>query len=131
MPGQEFGVKVHVDNPSERADAESRCGWKRPAGEAWAVRRMRRCPRALPPETGDRSAIHGTRAGNAAATRPYFTRPNDEQPYYDIRDERYRNLSLTPYPLAAWVEFRLRRRAGADGASGANGAADQRARARC
>ena len=42
---------------------------------------------------------------NAAATRPYFTRPNDEQPYYDILDERYVTLPLAPYPLTAWVEF--------------------------
>ena len=41
-----------------------------------------------------------------AATRSLFhTASNDEQPYYNIVDERYRNLSLTPYPLAAWVEF--------------------------
>ncbi len=38
---------------------------------------------------------------DAALTRPYFTRPNDEQPFYDIVDNRYRNLPLPPYPLAA------------------------------
>ena len=37
---------------------------------------------------------------DAALTRPYFTRPNDEQPYYDLTDQRYRNLPLAPYPLA-------------------------------
>ena len=42
---------------------------------------------------------------NAAATRPYFTRPNDEQPYYDIVDERYLTLPLPPYPVTSWVEF--------------------------
>ena len=34
-------------------------------------------------------------------TRPYFTRADEEQPYYDLDDPRYRNLSLAPYPLAA------------------------------
>ena len=42
---------------------------------------------------------------NAAPTRPYFSRPNEELPYYDKVDERYRNISFAPYPLAAWVEF--------------------------
>ncbi len=42
---------------------------------------------------------------NAAPTRPYFTRPNDEQPYYNIVDARYQELPLAPYPLAAWAQF--------------------------
>ena len=42
---------------------------------------------------------------NAAATRPYFSRPNDEQAYYDIADPRYQDLPLPPYPLSARVEF--------------------------
>ena len=37
---------------------------------------------------------------DAALTRPYFSRPDEEQPYYNISDERYRNLPLPPYPLA-------------------------------
>ena len=44
-------------------------------------------------------------AKNAALTRAYFTRPNEEQPYYDLRDERYRNRSLPPYPLAATAKL--------------------------
>ncbi len=42
---------------------------------------------------------------NAEFTRPYFTRPDIEQPYYDIRDQRFLNQPLPPYPLAAWAEF--------------------------
>jgi len=38
---------------------------------------------------------------DAALTRPYFTRPNDEQPYYDLIEERDRNLPVSPYPLSA------------------------------
>ena len=37
---------------------------------------------------------------DAALTRPYFARPDEEQPYYNISDERYLNLPLPPYPLA-------------------------------
>ncbi len=42
---------------------------------------------------------------NAAVTRPYFTRPNTEQPYYDIDDPRWLPVPFAPYPLAGWAEF--------------------------
>jgi hypothetical protein len=42
---------------------------------------------------------------NANFTRPYFSRPNIEQSYYDILDKRFLNRPLAPYPLAAWAEF--------------------------
>ena len=34
-------------------------------------------------------------------TRPYFSRPNTEQPYYDIADPTLRNAPATPAPLTA------------------------------
>jgi len=37
-------------------------------------------------------------------TRPYFTRPDIEQSWYDLQDDRYRNQSLPPYPLTAWLD---------------------------
>jgi hypothetical protein len=42
-----------------------------------------------------------TAPADAVLTKAYFSRPNTEQPYYDINDPRYRNLSLAPYPLTA------------------------------
>ena len=38
---------------------------------------------------------------DATLTRPYFSRPDEEQAYYDLNDPRYRNQSLAPYPLSA------------------------------
>lgn len=43
---------------------------------------------------------------NAPLTRPYFDRPDIEQPFYNIRDPRYFSASLPPYPLAVWADFR-------------------------
>src|SRR5947209_18115889 len=37
-------------------------------------------------------------------TRPYFTRPSIEQPYYDLLDPALLNQPLAPYPLRAWAE---------------------------
>ena len=56
-------------------------------------------------------AIRGDVPADAALTRPYFTRPDEEQPYYDLTDPRYRNLPLAPYPLAVHARRRLPRRA--------------------
>ena len=42
---------------------------------------------------------------DAAFTRPYFSRPDIEQSFYDIADERFLNRPLPPYPLAAWADF--------------------------
>jgi hypothetical protein len=38
---------------------------------------------------------------SAELTKPYFSRPNLEQSYYDINDPRYLNLPTRPYPLLA------------------------------
>jgi hypothetical protein len=43
---------------------------------------------------------------NSAVTRPYFTRPSTEQPYYDVTDPRWLTLPFAPYPLAGWAEFK-------------------------
>jgi hypothetical protein len=42
---------------------------------------------------------------NAATTRPYFSRPTIEQPYYNIDDPRWLNRPFAPYPVEGWAEF--------------------------
>jgi hypothetical protein len=41
----------------------------------------------------------------AQPTRPYFSRPSIEQPYYNINDKRCLNRSFAPYPVEGWAEF--------------------------
>ena len=38
-------------------------------------------------------------------TRPYFTRPDIEQSYYDMQDAQYLGQPLAPYPIAGWAEW--------------------------
>jgi LmbE family N-acetylglucosaminyl deacetylase len=40
---------------------------------------------------------------NAAYTRPYFGRANLGEPYYEVREPKYRNMPFAPYPLQAHV----------------------------
>lgn len=107
IPGQTFAVKVHVVNQSstpvklERVSVEPYQQKQR-----WSV-------------TAASGAPSGEVSGNkpvdvrftvavpedATFTRPYFTRPDIEQSYYDIRDERFLDQALSSYPLAGWAEF--------------------------
>ena len=51
------------------------------------------------------ATFRATVAADAGYTRPYFSRPSIEQPYYDMLDERYLSLPRAPYPLSASVEM--------------------------
>jgi LmbE family N-acetylglucosaminyl deacetylase len=129
VPGQAFNVQAQVVNEGgeeievkaavlEASDGKT---WKivpKPAGEvkAEASRRMGSLPptkvSAAPTKVAARQEakfqFSVTAPADAVFTRPYFTRDSEEQPYYDIKDPRYRNLSLMPYPLAATVQVSYR-----------------------
>ena len=105
IPGQEFAVTVHLDNPQPDALTLNRVWLETPGGENWTST-QESAPRAsVPAGAAIDERIDAKVPDDARATRPYFTRPNDEQPYYDILDPRYRNLSLAPYALSGWAEF--------------------------
>lgn len=105
LPGQKFGVKLHVANQSGVPLKLSRATLETPPGEGWKTT-LAGEPNV---DLGAQSAIDlrfEVQVSDAARyTRPYFTRPDIEQPYYDLTDERYRNLPLTPYPTAGWAEL--------------------------
>jgi LmbE family N-acetylglucosaminyl deacetylase len=106
IPGETFNVNVEVVNQSstpaklEKVSLEVN-GQK----QAWKIE-------------GSNAAAASELAGNqpvqmhfgvtvprdVAYTRPYFSRPDIEQSWYDILDNRYRNESLAPYPLTAWLD---------------------------
>lgn len=107
IPGQKFGVKVHVVNQSDvpvRLEKTSVASYEQK--EDWSVSASgsngaEKISNDKPVETAFSVAV----PENATYTRPYFTRPNIEQSYYDIHDKRFLNRPLPPYPLAAWAEF--------------------------
>ncbi len=142
VPGQDFAVKIHLNNPASTALKLNRLWLSTPPNEKWTIApeapppppppapaaapdaAVTPVPAAPAPKTAEKVApavvsiptsVGANQAidqrfsvrvpENAAVTRPYFVRPNDEQPYYDLIDEQYRNLSTAPYPLAAWMEF--------------------------
>ena len=107
IPGQTFNVKVHVVNQSgaplilRRTSVESYL-----QAEPWRVTPATAAPSAEiannePVETRFTVRV----PDNATYTRPYFARPDIEQSYYDILDDRFLNEPLAPYPVVAWADF--------------------------
>lgn len=110
IPGQQFNVNVQVANQgsqpvtlvSASLDTNGDAGWKiAPSGD--------------PPASNDIGAAQArtlhfsvTVPPDPRLTRPYFTRPNVEQPYYNIDDPRYLNLPSSYYPLSAQLTFQYR-----------------------
>ena len=110
-PGSEIDVRVHVTaapfwGPSAEGLQLARTWLDQPDGSAWEITRIG-APGldAVSSNSGD-AIFRVYVPREAAVTRPYFTRPNTEQPYYDINDKRWLTLPFAPYPLAGWAEFK-------------------------
>jgi LmbE family N-acetylglucosaminyl deacetylase len=105
IPGQEFWVKVHATNPTDTPVQLESVVLETPQGESWTIDPAKQTGGTLKGNQSSdvRFAVHV--APKAGFTRPYFTRPDIEQPYYDIQDAAYLNLSTAPYPLSARLRF--------------------------
>lgn len=109
IPGQKLGVKLHVVNQSStpvtltNATVES---YMQP--KPWQVDVTKYAAGQM--EDDKPLDMHFTVnvPEKVTFTRPYFTRPDIEQSYYDIHDERFLNFPLSPYPLAAWADFEFK-----------------------
>lgn len=105
IPGQTFWVNVHATSPTNLPVQLQSVVVETPQGEAWTTDPATKSGGTL---KGNQSvdlrfAVHA--APNAGYTRPYFTRPDIEQPYYDIQDARYLNFPVAPYPVFARLRF--------------------------
>jgi LmbE family N-acetylglucosaminyl deacetylase len=98
IPGQTFGVKVHAVNQAPTAATLDRVSVESTHGPKWTVT-------PAPTPAGGDAKFTVKVPDNAAFTRPYFTRPDIEQSYYDIADPEYLNQSLAPNPLVAWTDW--------------------------
>jgi len=109
-PGSEIDVRVHVGaapfwGPSPEGLQLARTSLDQPDGSKWQITRIG-APGLDTVSSNSGDAIFRVYVPrNAAVTRPYFSRPNTEQPYYDLSDPRWLTLPFAPYPLAGWAEF--------------------------
>ena len=103
IPGQEFAVQVRVTNRSQTPvsflGARLEAPW---ASQAAVQNEATELTEAKPADLRIKVQV----PENAAYTRPYFARPDIEQSYYDIADERLLTRPLPPYPVAVTASFR-------------------------
>lgn len=105
IPGQQFPVKVHVVDQSSEPIKLEKIELEAAGGEDWSATAEKQAGGELVNNQTVDARFKVKVPDRAGFTRPYFTRPDIEQPYYDITDERYLNLPQAPYPLSAWAEF--------------------------
>jgi LmbE family N-acetylglucosaminyl deacetylase len=105
IPGQTFGVKVQIVNQSSEPVSLQRVSLKPVEATGWSIAAAKPAAGALSPNQLVTATFRAAVAADAGYTRPYFSRPSIEQPYYDILDERYLSLPRSPYPLSASVEM--------------------------
>ncbi len=95
IPGQHFGVGVSVANQSSEKVAFTRVYLDAPKSDWWKISTKKE---------GPHWEFEVTASESIPFTRPYFTRPSIEQPYYDLSDPSLLGRPNTPYPLSAWAE---------------------------
>jgi LmbE family N-acetylglucosaminyl deacetylase len=105
IPGQKFWVKVHTTSPTNTPVQLQSVSLETPQGEQWTVDPTSQTGATLQGNQSKDVRFAVQVPGDAAFTRPYFTRPNIEQPYYDILEPKYLNLPLAPYPVSAKLRY--------------------------
>jgi LmbE family N-acetylglucosaminyl deacetylase len=103
IPGQQFVVQTHLLNAGGDPVEIGSVAIEASDGKDWKISSDGGAPRVLEPAKDAKCKFRVAAPTDAAIVRPYFERPDLEQPYYNLVDERFRNLSLAPYPLAASV----------------------------
>ena len=108
IPGQSFSVQVRLVNESARELKIEGVDLQSTDGKPWQIAVNGETAKVVPAKRDAQIRFKVTAPADAALTRPYFTRPDEEQAYFDLADERYRNLSTAPYPLTASVTISYR-----------------------
>lgn len=108
-PDMEFDVRLHATSAHEWGPGTklelARTWLATPENEKWQVERIG-TPGMENANGGAADVVFRVDVPrDAAATKPYFSRPNIEQPYYNINDPSWLNRSFAPYPVAGWAEF--------------------------
>jgi LmbE family N-acetylglucosaminyl deacetylase len=101
VPGDRVNVIVHVANQGPEAATLSAVEVISQAGSGFTVTPDKSVTGEFGPGISRDQSFTVAVPRNAELTKPYFSRPNLEQSYYDINDPRYLNLPTRPYPLLA------------------------------
>ena len=124
IPGQAFGVQVDISDQGPENVAVESVSVASSDGKAWRVETKAEPPKSI----AGRQQVHAKFAvsapADAALTRPYFSRKDEEQPVYDLDDPQYRNLSAAAVSAHRDCRDCISGRGAAPGAGGPNAAPD-------
>jgi LmbE family N-acetylglucosaminyl deacetylase len=101
VPGDRVNVAVHVANQGTEPVTVSSVQVLSQAGSGFTITPDGPITGELAPGAARDESFVVAVPREAELTKPYFSRPNLEQSYYDINDLRYLNLPTRPYPLLA------------------------------
>ncbi len=106
VPGQKIYIDVHLaDNGPEPITALHTELHSEAAG-TWTFVAENAAPADLGAGKAEDAILSTTTPADAALTRPYFSRPDLEQGYYDLLAPQYLDLPEMPYTLAAETTYR-------------------------
>lgn len=108
IPGQKFKVSVHLADQGKDRVVLKQVRLVSAPDKDWKLSEQGSLSNELAPGQATDALFAVQVPDDATITKPYFTRPSVEQPYYDISDPRYLNLPLMPYPLSAKATFAYR-----------------------
>jgi LmbE family N-acetylglucosaminyl deacetylase len=107
IPGQSFGVEARLLNPSPEAIDIDSVSVKASDGKTWTITAAE-VPHHMDAPVAIAARFNVTVPADAELTRPYFSRKDEEQAYYNLDNPKFRGESLAPYPLAASVRLSYR-----------------------
>src|ERR1039457_2682486 len=92
IPGQSFSIQVRLVNESARELKIEGVELQAADGKPWQIAVNGETAKVVPAKRDAQIRFKVTAPADAALTRPYFTRPDEEQAYFDLAHERYRTL---------------------------------------
>jgi LmbE family N-acetylglucosaminyl deacetylase len=105
IPGQKFNVNLHVADQGTQPISIDKTELVSHAGADWSFAPEASATGMLSAGQARDQLVSVTAPATAELTKPYFSRPNLEQSYYDINEPQYLNLPTSPYPLTAEVHY--------------------------
>ncbi len=106
-PGQSFHVGVHLYDGGKLPVAIESVELISASGKNWNAVTDKAA--SLKVEPGKSADVHFAAKvpSDEPYTKPYFTRPDMEQSYYDVSSKAIEDKPFVPYPLAAAVRFQF------------------------
>jgi LmbE family N-acetylglucosaminyl deacetylase len=105
IPGQKFRVLVHLADDGRTAVNVDKVTLELDGATIEADGSAGRTSGPIDAESVLNTLFSVQIPDDIGYTRPYFSRPGLDQPYYDVQVAKYRNLPVAPYPLQARATF--------------------------